>query len=83
MMACQSCTRDEICIACRFDGREARLSRYAGRRGEMLLRRGDKAPLDYFAEAEDSPSWQDAQDETPPARRTATQTADHDFKARR
>ena len=38
-MACQSCTRDELCIACRFEGREERLSRYAGRRGETLLRR--------------------------------------------
>lgn len=31
-MACQSCTRDELCIACRFEGREQRLPRYAGRR---------------------------------------------------
>lgn len=40
-MACQSCTRDELCIACRFEGREQRLPRYAGRRGETLLRRND------------------------------------------
>ena len=58
-MACQSCTRDELCIACRFEGREQRLPRYAGRRGETLLRRNDKAALDYFAEAEDSPVWND------------------------
>lgn len=78
-MPCQSCTRDELCIACRFEGREQRLPRYAGRRGATMYHNRKAEP---DAE-EDSPSWKGAQDETPPTHRTDIQTADHDFKARR
>lgn len=64
-------------------GKEQRLPRYAGRRGDTLFYKGNKVALDYFADDEDAPDWKDLQDETPPARRTATTTQDHDFRARR
>ena len=83
-MACSACTISAQCVACRMEGRPApRLRRYEGRRGETIYNR-DKAALDYFADAEDSPEWrEDLEEDTPPARRTATQTQDHDFRARR
>lgn len=82
-MACSACTISAQCVACRMEGRPApRLRHYEGRRGETLYKR-DQAALDYFADAEDSPEWRKPEEDTPPARRTATQTQDHDFRARR
>ena len=83
-MACQSCTRDEQCVACRMEGRPApRLPRYEGRRGETLTSRGKFSGPPPGEDPVEGPDWHDLEDDTPPARRTATRAGDHAFTVRR